>query len=93
VRLKDALTTDGGAQYWESIKGAVIPPEDKPAFRGIVISQEGLHIAKSVVLGIVDAKVAEVTLTFDPPSPARSSRARYSTSVASPASSLPTRSC
>ena len=67
VRLKDALTTDGGAQYWESIKGAVIPPEDKPAFRGIVISQEGLHIAKSVVLGIVDAKVAEVTLTFDPP--------------------------
>jgi hypothetical protein len=67
VRLKGALTADGGAQYWESIKGAVIPPEDQPTFRGTVISQEGLHVAKSVVLGIVDAKVPEVTLTFDPP--------------------------
>jgi hypothetical protein len=49
------------------MKGAVIPPEGQPAFRGTVISQEGLHVAKSVVLGIVDAKVPEVTLTFDPP--------------------------
>jgi hypothetical protein len=68
VQLKDALTGDGGASYFEnSMKGAVIPPEGQPPFRGTVISQEGLHVAKSVVLGIVDAKAPEVTLTFDPP--------------------------
>jgi len=72
VQLKGILTADGGAQYFEkSMKDFVIPPEGQPAFRGTVISQEGLRVVKSLVLGIVDAKAPEVTLTFDPPVPGK----------------------
>ncbi|HOK45435.1 MAG TPA: tetratricopeptide repeat protein [Bryobacteraceae bacterium] len=70
VRLKSALTGEDGAQYFEgSMKDALVPPEDQPAFTGHVISQDGTRAARSVVLGISDPNTPEVTLKFETPLP------------------------
>ncbi len=70
VKLKGALATPDGEQYFESsMKGALVPPEEQPAFTGTVISQDGARAAKSVVLGISDPNTPEVTLKFDAPVP------------------------
>jgi tetratricopeptide (TPR) repeat protein len=70
VRLKSALVTPDGEQYFEtSMKHAVVPPEGQPAFTGTVISQDGARAAKSVVLGITNPGTPEVTLKFETPIP------------------------
>ncbi len=70
MRLKSALATPEGEQYFEtSMKNAVVPPEDQPPFTGIVISQDGARAAKSVVLGITSPTTPEVTLKFETPIP------------------------
>lgn len=70
MRLKSALTAEEGVQYFEtSMKNALVPPEDQPAFTGHVISQDGARAARSVVLGISDPNTPEVTLKFETPLP------------------------
>lgn len=70
VRLKSALVTEDGVQYFDnSMKGALVPPEGQPAFTGHVISQDGARAARTVVLGISDPNTPEVTLKFETPVP------------------------
>ncbi len=68
ITIKDALAGAEGANYWEQMKGALVPPEGQPAFRGTVISVEGTaRTAKSVVLGVADPKTPDARLNFETP--------------------------
>lgn len=68
ITIKDALTGAEGANYWEQMKGALVPPEGQPAFRGAVISVDGTARAvKSVVLGVADPKTPDARLNFETP--------------------------
>lgn len=70
LRLKDALTAQDGASYFDSnMKGALVPPEGQPAFRATVISQEGARAAKTVTVGVANASTADARLVFETPLP------------------------
>jgi tetratricopeptide (TPR) repeat protein len=70
VRLKNELKSAGGVQYFETgMKGALVPPENQPPFRGVIISQDGTRAARSVVVSILDKTTPEATLKFAAPMP------------------------
>lgn len=61
IKLKDAAKAD--PNYFEAgMKGALIPPEGEPAFRGTVISATPERAPKEVVLAISEPNTPEVTL-------------------------------
>ncbi len=61
VKLKEAIH-ENPAYFDTGMKGALIPPETEPAFRGTVISATPARAPKEVVLGIRDPNTPEVTL-------------------------------
>lgn len=68
LKLKDALMADPN-YFGSGMKGALIPPEAEPSFRGTVISATPAKALKEVVLGISNATTPEVTLQLDTPLP------------------------
>ncbi|MGE5488561.1 MAG: tetratricopeptide repeat protein [bacterium] len=61
IKLKDAAKAD--PNYFEAgMKGALIPPEGEPPFRGTVISATPERAPKEVVLAISEPNTPEVTL-------------------------------
>src|SRR6478672_10343347 len=61
--LKKQLTAPDGEQYFESnLKGTAVPP-----LRGKLISARPPEGSKELVIGIIDAKIPEVTLRLDSP--------------------------
>jgi hypothetical protein len=72
VTLKQALTASDGSSYFDqNMKGALVPPEGKPAFAATVISQTPEKNPKVVILGLENATTADVKLTFEEPLPGR----------------------
>ncbi len=72
MTIKTALTAPDGSGYFKQIEGALVPPTDKPMFKGTVISQMPLHgPVKQVVVGVADPKVPDCTLNFETPMPNR----------------------
>lgn len=68
VSIKENLTGDGGDKYFaENMKDALVPPESMVPFKATLISHEPAKNPKTLVLGIQDAKTADVTLKLDPP--------------------------
>ena len=61
--LKKQLTAPDGEQYFESnLKGTAVPP-----LNGKLISARPAEGSKELVIGIIDAKIPEVTLRLDSP--------------------------
>lgn len=68
VTLKQALTAPDGASYFDqNMKGALVPPEGKPAFKATLISQEPAKNPKVLTLGLENATTPDVRLTLEEP--------------------------
>jgi tetratricopeptide (TPR) repeat protein len=66
VIVKQELTgTDGATYFNDRMKGALVPPETDPAFKGKVISQEPARAPKVIVVAIEDGKTPDATLRLD----------------------------
>ncbi len=63
TRLKEALTAESGANYFEnSMKDALVPQPDQEPLKGTVVEAT----RKMAKLALSNAEEAEVTLVFDP---------------------------
>ncbi len=68
VSIKENLTGDGGEKYFaDSMKDALVPPKEMVPFKGVLISQEPAKNPKTLVLGLQDPKIPDVTIQLDPP--------------------------
>jgi len=68
LKLKDALTSPEGAQYFDTgMKNAIIPPEGQPELGGTVISATPAAKPTVLVLGVEKPDVPDATLKFETP--------------------------
>lgn len=66
--VKDPLMAEGGQEYFQGkVKDFELPPPEQPLLQGSVISHTPARAPKTIVLGIEDPKVPEVTIVLDSP--------------------------
>ena len=66
VSIRENLTEQGGDKYFaESMKDALIPPENMVPFKATLISHEPAKNPKTLVLGIQDPQKADVTVKLE----------------------------
>jgi len=72
-QVKDGLTGDGSAAYWEAMNGSALPGSSVPdgKFRGKLISATPETRPKELKLAIEDPMVADVTLKLEEPLPGK----------------------